>query len=81
MIKIRGASLVLLMAIGAGCVELPLIGQHAHAPAGPNPSSKPSRPEPVNPEDVNASNAREKADALQRELDYESHFESSPQKP
>jgi hypothetical protein len=61
----------LILLLGAGCVNLPLLTGDAK-PAKPAAAVKPARPiPPVTPEQVTEENAREKAQALSAELDRE----------
>lgn len=63
-------SVIPLLALAAGCVELnPFHKEPAVVP--PVPAVKPAKPVPVHPEQITEKNAREKADALKQELDFE----------
>jgi hypothetical protein len=74
---------LLLLGMGAGCVELPFLQQQAPTPPPAPAVRKPVLPAaPVTPEEVTDDNAREKADALQRELDRDMQAEpAAPVKP
>lgn len=61
---------ILVPAAMSGCVTLPLSWQQP--PAQPPAPAKPTVVAPVTPEEVNADNVREKAAALDAELERES---------
>jgi hypothetical protein len=75
------AMLLPVLLVGAGCVTFPSLKEEAAtktnptAPPAVNASVPAARQEPalppVNPDEVNDSNAREKAEALRRELSRE----------
>jgi hypothetical protein len=79
--KIRCGIVLLIVGLGAGCVEMPLFPTEPKPPP-PVPVRKSSPPAPaaVMPEEVTEANAREKADALEREIDAQSEV-STPSKP
>jgi hypothetical protein len=66
--KIRCGIVLLIAGLGAGCVEMPLFPTEPKPPPAV-PVRKPPPPVPsVMPEEVTESNAHEKADALEREI-------------
>ena len=73
---IRSCVLVLVLGFGAGCVELPLLQQQPQQkppPPTPTVAKKPTTSTAlVSPEEVTDTNAREQADALERELQRDS---------
>ncbi len=73
----RCGILLLLLGLSAGCVQMPL----SPAPKPPPPAApvrKPALSAPdVLPEEVTENNAREKATALEREMDRDAESESS----
>jgi hypothetical protein len=78
--KIRCGIVLLIVGLGAGCVEMPLFPTEPKPPPAV-PVRKPQPPAPsVTPEEVTEANAREKADALEREIDAQSEV-STPSKP
>ena len=78
--KIRCGIVLLIVGLGAGCVEMPLFPTEPKPPPAV-PVRKPPPPAPVvMPEEVTEGNAREKADALEREIDAQSES-STPSKP
>jgi hypothetical protein len=78
--RIRCGIALLIVGLGAGCVEMPLFPTEPKPPPA-EPVRKPPPPPPsVMPEEVTEANAREKADALERELDAQSEV-LTPSKP
>ena len=72
----RCGILLLLVGLGAGCVQMPLLSTPKPPPAAPAPKPAPSAPD-VLPEEVTETNARERATALEREMDRDTQGESS----
>jgi hypothetical protein len=78
--KIRCGIVLLIVGLGAGCVEMPLFPTEPKPPPAV-PVQKPPPPAPsVMPEEVTEANAHEKANALEREIDAQSE-PSTPSKP
>lgn len=77
---IRTATLMLLLCGSlAGCVEMPLVSNtKSEADVKTVKSNKPRPAAPVTPEQINDKNAREKAEALRKELDLEIQEPSAP---
>ena len=72
----RCGILVLLLGLGAGCVQMPLSSAPKPPPAATAPKPAPPAPD-VLPEEVTETNARERATALEREMDRDAPGESS----
>jgi hypothetical protein len=78
--SIRSGIVLLIVGLGAGCVEMPLFPTEPKPPPAV-PIRKPVPPPPsVMPEEVTEANARQKADALEREMDAQNEV-STPSKP
>jgi hypothetical protein len=71
--RIAWCCLLLVMGAVAGCVEFPLLKDGAKAPA----ANTRKEPVTVTADQVTDSNAYEKADALQRELDRTAQHEAT----
>ena len=78
--KIRCGIVLLIVGIGAGCVEMPLFPTEPKPPPAVPVRTPPPQVPSVMPEEVTEANAREKADALEREIDAQSE-PPTPSKP
>jgi hypothetical protein len=59
----------LLLALTAGCVDVPILREQPKLPEKPAPVKAARAPAPVTAEQVTDTNAHAKAEALQRELE------------
>lgn len=76
--KATACWLIVALLAGIGCVELPIRGDQAKPPSAvPTAPKKPAvSVAPVTADQVSRENAREKAAALQQELDRETQGEA-----
>jgi len=73
-VKRTCSALVLLVAVG--CVEFPLVAKQPRPTLPPVAARPPAHEAPVTPEQVNETNARDRAEALHREIDRSAQSDS-----